>query len=412
VNSTAPYNYGEPETQGEFNQAVLAQARQQYVPQLQGIAGDVGAEDTANTERNQALGSIYGTYNTQAQDAYNETKQALTDLITQNAGNDQQAQGTLQAALSSANVPSGQMDQMMGITAPPQGSSSAPYMAAALGGDTAGENELSGIAANLIANAGNTVGDAGMEQAQQSNQESLRHQAALEGYSGQKQAILQQIPTDIQTAQTAETTNAQNAATTALQNALAQKEFGLSAQDQSFNENQATQTLALTKQQDAVTNAQNWKKISQSGQQLGQNEQSIQASIDENNAKTIETEAKLTAAQAVNVQKTITAYLLPSKTEYSTVTKTTGTGSTHSTVLNSAAYTARMNPGQLAAQLQSAYGISREQALAAMQGITVPYGTSGETMGQWAAAQLHPTTAPKQVFKSPVPLPLTPTTPK
>lgn len=388
--STKPYNALAPETTGQVNQAILAAAKQQFEPQLQGVQGGINAEDVANKERSQELGGIYGTYNDQAAKAYQDTRDALTQLLSQNASGNAQAEQTLGAALGSANQPGNSLAQMMGVTEP-AGSSATPYNLAALGGDNAGQNELSSIAAGLLGTAGTERANAGLEQAQQTNNESLRHQGALEGFQSQRQAINQQIGPDIQVARTAEQKALQDAATTALQNRLATATFDLGANKQAFDQNLATMSFAEKQQKDAATNAQGWERLKEGQQRLGQQEQSIQASIDSTNVKTLETEAKLSAQQANNVSKTVQAYFLPTKEEITTQTKTDPkSGATvHSTQINHGAYLARINPSELVNELTNSYGITEAQALQSLTGITVKYGTApGPTVGQWAQGKL------------------------
>ena len=389
------YNPFATPSQASVNQQILQQARSQYLPQLQTIQGNIGAENTANPQRVSDIKSIYGTYGTQAQNAFNQTKNALTSLLQQTRTGDQTAQNVLGAALNSANVPGQTLDQMMGITAP-QGAPASPYLAAAEAQGTGVQNELAQAGTGLLGTVGQGITNAGLERAQQLDTESLRHQAALQGYTGQLSALAQQVPSDIATARTAVNTQLQNAATTNLQNRLAQQTFGLNKQQQQFNQEQTAKVNSANIANQGVQNAQNWARIKQGNTQLAQNAQSIQASIDSTNAKTIQSEAKLEAGTANNMAKTIQSYFTPTKEMiYTTSTKSQPKKAgqqpvtTRTTHVNTAAYEQAINPAELVGTLQSQYGVSREQALQAIQNQPQFYGTNpNQSVGQWAREQL------------------------
>jgi len=401
------YNPFGTQTQGQVNQQILQQARSQYLPQLQTIQGNLAAENAADPQRVAAITATYKTYGQQAQDAYNQVRNQLSQWLTQNAAGNQAAQQTLGAALNSANVPGQTLDQMLGITAPP-GSPAQPYQAAAEAQGQGIQNTLGQLAASDLGPLGEQISNAGLERAQQLDTESLRHRAAVQGLQGQMSALAQQIPSDITTARNAITTQLQNAATTALQNRIAQETLNLNKQNQAFTQGQARQSQAFnesqTRQVNAanihnqnVTNAQNWARIQQGNTQLDQNAKSIQAGIDSTNAKTIQNEAKLQATAANNVAKTIQAYFSPTKEEIYTTTQKSqpkaGSGqqpvTTRTTHINENQYRQRIQPWALVQQLQDQYGISRIQALQAIQNQPQYYqGNSRLTVGQWAKDML------------------------
>lgn len=399
--STKPFNPYQAETEGQFNQSVLAAARAQYEPQLQQYQGDIAAENAASPQRVNALNSIYGAYGQDAQDAFNETQQALNAMLTQNASGNQAAQGTLAAALSSAQAPSGQLSQMMGMT-PESQSSPEPYNLAALGSNNAGQNELAQIAAGLMGTQGNNVANVGLEQSQQLDNESLRHMAALQGYRGQEDALAQTIPTDIANQRQTLLTAAQNASTANLQNSLATKEFGLTANNDAANQQLAQEQFGLTKQQDQITNDLNWAKVGQGQQGLNQQEQEIQANIASTNDKLIETTSGLQAKAAGNVQKIIQGYITPKSTDFvENHTNNVATGKTTTTRTISPTWTQSLDPKSLLQTIMTAEPqLNRNQALQAMTAVDIKYGYHPSiTIGQWAEQQLNP------VYKNSVSLP-------
>lgn len=391
VNDPTPYNPFQPESQGEFNKQLVAAVKAQVQPQYQAIAGGVNAENAAAGQRGQEIQGIFSTYGQQANDAYQQTKQELQQMLAANASGDQQAQQYLSAALGGANQPGNQLNQMLGLPSTPGGETT-PYNLAALGMGTSTQDAMTKQGEGDITAAGMQLGNAGLEQAQASNAESLRHQAALEGYSGQRQALAGTIPNLLTTTRQQLGTQAEQAATTALQNRLATQEFGLAKQAQGFNENQTLRTFYEAKGNDAQRWKTTWAQIGQNNRKLDIEARSVQASIDATNVKNLQTYAKLNAQQSQGVSKYLETYLAPTKEEYSTTStpnlKTGGT--TRATVIDGKKYLLRMNPTQLMQQLETNFQLTPQQALQSMSGITVKYGYNPkQTMGEWAQLQLE-----------------------
>lgn len=377
LNDKTAFNPLNPDvnTVGGFNKLLLQESQPQYLPQLQGLQGQVSAENAANKQRSGDIGSIYSQYQGQAQDAYNQVQKALADLASNTAPGTSQA--NLGAALASAVGGQNSLAQMMGVSAPSTQQATLPYMGAAQAASTGTQDELNSAGAGAIGLQGANLENVGNEQATEQNTESLRHGAAIQGVDQQIQALKEQIPGIISAQREKLISDLQNAQSLNFQEGLANKQFGLSQSAQNFNQAQTTAQFGETQKNDAANRAATYAQINQNAQQLKINEQQVNNAA----ATALATAQGKAAASAV---KFLQGALLPTKQQLKTVTN--ADGSKQTVLANPGQW--HVDTGSLLKTMMDQYGISQAQALQMMTdlGASTPIsGQGGQTVGQWAA---------------------------
>jgi hypothetical protein len=382
LKSKAPFNAlaPSPTTQGAFNQQLLNLAQPQYLPQLQDIAGQQGAETSANKMRTSDIGSIYNQYQQQAQSAYNEVQKSLQDIIAQN--NPGQGQANLSAALQSAQGGENQLSQMMGLTAPP-GPGTLPYTGAAQAAQTATQQELNGLASSFLGVPAEQLGNAPLERATELNTESLRHQAAAQGLRTQQSALVEQIPGIIATARNQLIATLQSGQSLQFQEGLAGKQFGLQKQAQGFNESQTKKSFHETQLNDAANRSSQLATITQ-------NAQALRNQTNNTATATNQAIAKAQGQAQANAIKWLQSWLVPSKAEMATKTvKDPNTGATtHVNVLKNPKGWHR-DVGSALRSIMKLYGLGENEALSLMEavgGSTFVSGQGGMTIANWAGS--------------------------
>jgi hypothetical protein len=350
------------------------------LPQLQEIQGQTAAEQTAAAQRTRDIGAIYNQYGQQAQQAYDAVRASLNDIIAQNAPGPGQA--NLAAALQSAQGGQGQLAQMMGITAPPGQAATLPYVGAGQAAATATQEELNNLASSALTLPAQNLAGVGAERATELNTESLRHQAALQGLQGQQAALVQQIPGIIEKARQQMITDLQSAQSLRFQEQLAQRQFGLQAQAQQFQQKMAGKQFTETQLNDAANRAAQNAQIQQNAQAL------------QNQMAATQTASQQALAQAqgksqADAIKYLTSAMTPSKADYKTVTTrdpVTNSVTGHQQVLDVNKW--HVDVGSLLRSAMGLYGLDQQTVLNMMidiGGNTPISGQGGQTIADWAS---------------------------
>jgi len=366
-------------TVGGFNKQVLAAAQPQYLPQLQAIQGQQTAENTANKERTTDIGSLYQQYQQQAQQAFKQAQQALTGIVAQN--NAGPGQANLQAALQSAQGGPNSLAQMMGINAPAGQSATLPYTGASQAAQTATQQELNSLASSYLTTPSQELAQVPLERATELNTESLRHQAATEGFQGQTAALVQQIPGIIEKAREQLVSDLQSAQSLKFQETLANKQFGLSAQSQAFNQAQTKKQFTETQLNDAANRTAQAATIAQ-------NAAAQQAQIAQQAAAATDATAKAEGQARANAVAQITKDLTPTKDMMKTVSvpanSATGAAATKTLVLDPTKW--HPDLGSILKSVMTLYGLDQNTALQLISAVGggTRYGPSTQTIAQWA----------------------------
>jgi hypothetical protein len=387
-----------PKTVGQLNAQALALARPGYEPQLQQAAADRQAENLANQQRAAALKGIYGEYGNQAQAAFNETQQALKDMIAANSTGDTQQAGVLNAALSSALQGPSTLGSMMGISGTPTAADIAPYQSAAQGAAAGTGQELQALSGGLISTTGENVANAALEGAQQKDIESTRHQAALQSNTQTRDTVIAGIPDVIAKVREQLITDLTNAQGLSFQQKLAEQQFGLSKTTEADNAAIAQGTLRLNQVNSAANRAATTRKLDLTAQQIENQRLSIVATAKRAESVLAQATAKAQGTRQANGIKFLTQWVQPTKNETATTSTTDpNTGATtHGSKLADPSAWYR-NPADAFNQLTRTYGFSPAEAYQLMSGFNTPIGRgAGITIGQWAEAHLralHPNTS-------------------
>lgn len=386
---TAFNPFAMPKTVGALNAQALALARPGYQPQLQQSAADRSAENLASQQRATALKGIYGEYGNQAQAAFNETQQALKDMIASNATGDTQQAGVLSAALNSAIGGSNQLGAMMGQSGVVTPGEVAPYTAAAQGAAAGTGQELKALSGGLLSTTGETVANASLEGAQQRDIESTRHQAALQANTQSRDAIVAGIPDVIAKVRQQLITDLLNSQGLQFQQTLADKQFGLAQQTEKANAAIAKGTLTLNQVNAAAQRANATTQLQQNQQTIDNNRLAIEATAKRAQAVLSQAVAKAQGTRQANGIKYLAAWVQPLKQELVTTSKLNPDGSTtHGTKLADPSAWHR-NPMDAFNQLTRTYGFTPAEAYQLMAGFNTPIGRgAGITIAQWAEAHL------------------------
>lgn len=391
TDKTAFNPFAMPKTVGALNAQALALARPGYQPQLQQSAADRQAENVAGQQRAAALKGIYGEYGNQAQAAFNETQQALRDMIASNATGDTQQAGVLNAALNSALGSPNQLGSMMGISGAVTPGEVAPYEAASQGAAAGTGQELKALSGGLLSTTGETVANAALEGAQQRDIESTRHQAALQSNTQSRDAIVAGIPDIIAKARAQLITDLENAQGLQFQQTLASKQFGLSKQTEADNAAIAKGTLALNQVNSAANRAATTRKLDLTAQQIENQRLGIEATAQRAQAVLAQATAKAQGTRQANGIKYLTQWVQPTKQETATTSTTDpNTGATtHGSKLADPAAWYR-NPSDAFNTLTRTYGFTPREAYTLMSGFNTPIGRGANiTVAQWAEAHLR-----------------------
>jgi hypothetical protein len=384
VASKAPFNPLSPGnlTVGQFNKQVLQSAQPQYLPQLQQNAAQISAENAANRQRVGDIGQIYNQYQSQAQQAYNQVQQSLNNLIAQN--NPGASQGTLMAAIQSAQGGQNALAQMTGQSTPPAaGVAPLAYQSGANAAQAATQQELNALAANALTLPGQNLADVGLERATEQNTESIRHQGAIGGFQQARSDLVAQIPGIIEKAREQLVSDMQNAQSLQFQENLANKQFGLSSQQQQFNQAQTAAQFKETQLNDASNRQAQLAQIQQNAQSLA-NQEAAAATTATNAAD------KLAAQTRANVLKDLAVWLKPTAQDLiptSVVTTDPNTGQRTTTKGSKLSPTWHKDVGTKLRQIMDVYKIPLSEALQLMAdaGGNVPIsGNGGQTVAQWA----------------------------
>jgi hypothetical protein len=336
----------------------------------------------------QQLTGIYSSYGSQAQQAFNQTQQALNGIIAANATGDSQSQGVLQAALASATGGQNDLGAMMGISGTPTAQEVAPYMSAAAGENAGTGSELKSLAGGLMSTVGAGVSNAALEGAQQKDIESTRHLAALQSNQQSRDAIIAQIPNLINAAKQQLISNALNASGLQFQQKLAQQQLALAQKTEAANASNAAGTLALNKTNSAANIANAKAQLAQNQQVINNNYQIAQQTLAATNAKTAAalqtTIAKAQGAQEANALKYLTTWAAPTPLEISKTTKTLPDGTVvHAGSIDPTKY--HRDVGAALKTLMTNYGLSLQTALSYLETLTIPIGGNQTmTVAQWA----------------------------
>lgn len=401
--SRAPFNpYASYPTVGALNKAAIAAAAPGYQPQLDQNAADLAAENAASKQRTTDLTGIYSQYGNQAQQAFNETRDALNAMIGANATGDQQSQGVLQAALSSATGGQNSLAQMMGMSGPAPAQEIAPYASAAQGAARGTGSELQALSGGLLSTSGNAVADAAMEGAQQQNIESLRHGAAVQSNEQSRSALIDQIPDLIEKAREQLISDSLNASGLQFQQQLAAKQFGLSEKTANANIANAAATTDINRQNSAENRRVAEATLQSNQQTQALNQQALQAKIQQSKATLAIALAKTTGQREAGALKWLTSWVTPTPEELAKKSTTTIDPKTQATIRITAG---QIDPtrwhrdaGMALKTLMTVYGLDLKTALSYMSTLTAPIGGGvNMTIGQWAstfiaraAADRHP----------------------
>lgn len=386
--SKTPYDpLGQPKTEGAFNKRLYQAAQSQYLPQLQGVAGDVNSENTANKMRVSGLTNIYGAAQKQAQDAFDQAKGLLTGIISSKAASDATSRTNLAAALQSAAGNSNALSAMMGGVTTGKEVDPGAYQSALLGDQAIGNQSLTNAATAASGEFGQFLADPGIEQAQMKNQESQRHQAAGVALTGARDAIIKQIPSIIEKTRQDLISSLQSAEGLSFQQDLATKQFGQAAQQQKFTQGLQTQQLGEQKKVDSA-NIQHQTNQDELTKLLAGN------TIAKDNAALTNELNKAKSDAEKNALIQLTSWvaptpneLTPKKTVYTT---DPSTGQRTASTQQGGTVNPKTWHRDVGAELDllvTQFGLTQQRALQLMYGLTTPIGGkfNGEmTIGQWA----------------------------
>ena len=249
---------------------------------------------------------------------------------------------------------------------------------------------------------GEQLGNAPLERATELNTESLRHQAAMQGFRTQQQALVEQIPGIIAQARQTMINDLQSAQALNVQEQIAQGQFGLAKQQQGFAQGVTRQQQAQSRQAQAFNERMQQQTVAQNAQRLA----IARAQANAAGAKLM---AQLKGKTQANGIKWLTGWVQPTKDQMITKTvkgainpKTGQSGPTQRYQILAPGW--HRDVGQALNILMDQYGFTQQQALQAIRdigGTTIIGGGAGKmTMAQWASTFYQRQRA-QQVWNSP-----------
>lgn len=252
--ASAPYNaLNSPfKTQGQFNSAVLANAKSQYQPELDQLNTEEQGEQGLHQTREGENAKTYQQYSEQAQAAYDKAKQALGEIAARQNSGTAQGQATLQAALSNTGV--------AGLAAVPN---QAQFTAQAAGIGNADSQALAGEQAGIAGEFGKDLLVPGAGRAEAQFKEQARTTGKLNTLGLERKKVLARIP-DIQTKTRADMTKEEQAReANRIQTQLASGKLGLEKTTQAQNNAVANRTLNQKGQEAREANTLKLQELAQ-----------------------------------------------------------------------------------------------------------------------------------------------------
>lgn len=278
------------QNQGQFNQAVGQRAYGEYGPQLAEADRGIAASQRTHEQRGNQITGWSTYYGNQLKQAFEDRKNALNNLVSTNLGANQQAQGTLQAALRGSQGMDANLASMIGAP-PPTGPSNAQanVMSTVNSLGQAGTNSLSTQAAAMIAEAAQRQSLSGVENMRAQEDENARYGGEQADLTGQRRSIIAGIPTATENARSAIMQEEMDKRNQATQENIANKQLGLQTQQQGFEQGMAKKEFNLKSKQF------DWQKHIDEGtlaQQQQQIDQAAATATSEADARNYELQGK------------------------------------------------------------------------------------------------------------------------
>lgn len=233
---------------------------------------------SAHNQRSKDISSWAGWQQGQLNDAFGATREAINQIMAQQAGTDTQSQAALAAALRAANGGTENAASLIGGGAKAPGSNEQAALASADQSNKMAEQSVNQTGASNIANMGqlSSLGSVGLSENQ--NKEQQRWNAENQGYQAQLGDVSKQLPALVQTSlkdqrdyEIAKGQLGETKANNAFQQYIAERQQNTADKNETFQEwlsrNQLAETTRSNKAGEANTATANTNTANQIQQQ-------------------------------------------------------------------------------------------------------------------------------------------------
>lgn len=316
-----PYDPYAPLAPSVIEENARARAQSQIQPELDDIASTGRDYTGANQSRQTELTGWYNNFQSNLDNSFNQTSDALNQLIALNNGGNREATDILSRALSGSNKGVSDAAAQIGGVATPQGND-ADILAAA---HQSSENQNNFVGAQALAtlNAqGDRRGLAGIGRIEAGAAEQRRYDAQAKELQNQRTAVNRRLP-DLTSAARAEIQDreaqkmgmGEAKQNRLFQQYLAEKELGLKSRNQTFQEWLGSQQLGLDKRKQSSQEKVDWANIGLGKAQLREQIRQFDLEAAGGGPADKKERAKLRAGQWATGLEMLDTYTTPAKGE-------------------------------------------------------------------------------------------------